>query len=362
MTWLPLLLGDSSPSLRLLVLKELLNKSEDDEEVKELEYLQSKDPLVQDLLKIQNEDGSWNTFETLGLTMANPILNTTQALCRLAYLGLSKEHPTIQKAAEYLFSFQLESGAWPAVVNASMALWMKETRKKSTEPYIEHTFHGKVISPGLTGFPLRALAMCGYATDSRAEKAYNFLLSLRSPDGSWPTYITPKGEIGYQLVGYRKMPNSQYGCRTNTTVILNCLAFHPIHKNSEPAKKALDLLLARETKERHHLGFEIAKMVGIEPAKGYLTYYGRFDIALILDLCWRIGATADDPRVADLIEYLKQTQGAYGLWEYLPKPQASRWITFDILRSLSKIDKTGDWISRQPRTKYASYPKKPKRY
>ena len=36
MTWIPLLLGDSSPSLRLLVLKELLNKGEDDNEVQEL--------------------------------------------------------------------------------------------------------------------------------------------------------------------------------------------------------------------------------------------------------------------------------------------------------------------------------------
>ena len=362
MTWIPLLLGDPSPSLRLLVLQELLHKDENDSEFQELKKNQLKDPLISELLKFQRKDGSWESTEILGLTMANPILNTSQAMCRLAYLGLDKKHPAIQKAAEYLFSFQLESGAWPGVVNASMALWMKETSKKSTEPYFTHSDLGNVIAPGLTGFPLRSLAMCGYAKDDRAEKAYEFLLTLLSPDGSWPYIISPEGETGYQAVGYRKMPNSRYGCRTNTSVVLNCFAYHPKRRNSKNAKKALDLLLARETRERQHLGFEVARMIGTEAAHGFLTYYARFDVAMILDLCWRIGATKEDPRVKDLIKYIQETQGEHGIWTYEPKPQVSRWVTFDILRSLSKIDETGEWISTQPRTKYRSYPRKPKRY
>ncbi len=362
MTWIPLLLGDPSPSLRLLVLQELLKKDENDIEFQELKKNQLKDPLISELLKFQQKDGSWVNAEILGLTMANPILNTSQAMCRLAYLGLDKKHQAIQKAAEYLFSFQLKSGAWPGIVNASMALWMKETSKKSTEPYFTHPHHGNVIAPGLTGFPLRSLAMCGYATDPRAEKAYDYLLTLLSPDGSWPYMISPEGEIGYQVVGYRKMPNSRYGCRTNTSVVLNCFAYHSDRKNSNQAMKALDLLLARETRERQHLGFEVARMIGVESAHGFLTYYARFDVAMIIDLCWRIGATREDPRVENLIKYIQETQGKHGIWIYEPKPQVSRWVTFDILRSLSKIDETGDWITTQPRTKYRSYPRKPKRY
>jgi len=67
-------------------------------------------------------------------------------------------------------------------------------------------------------------------------------------------------------------------------------------------------------------------------------------------------------RVADLVSYLEDTQGSYGLWEYQPKPEASRWITYDILYSLSQLDEERDWISTEPRTKYKSYPRKPKRY
>ena len=362
MTWLPLLLGDSSPSLRLLILRELLHKEDTDPEVIELKELQANDPLIVELLKFQQKNGSWKGIDSLGLAMANPILNTTQALCRLAYLGYNKDHPAVAKAAEYLFSFQLNSGAWPGVVNASMALWMKETTKKSTEPYFEHSQHGKLISPGLTGFPLRSLAMCGYAKDPRSEKAYDFLLTLLTPDGAWPYMISPDGDIGYEAVGYRRMPNSRYGCRSNTSVVLNSFAYHPERRYSEEVQRALDLLLARETRERQNLGFEVARMIGTESAHGFLTYYARFDVAMILDLCWRIGATKEDPRVADLIKYILEIQGNYGLWEYEPKPQASRWVTFDILRSLSKIDETGDWFTLQPRTRYESYPKKPKRH
>jgi hypothetical protein len=48
MTWLPLLLADPSPALRMLVLRELFNRPEDDAEVRELTALRETDPLVTD--------------------------------------------------------------------------------------------------------------------------------------------------------------------------------------------------------------------------------------------------------------------------------------------------------------------------
>ena len=59
MTWAPLLLGDRSPSLRLLVLRELLGREEDDPEVIELREIQGEDPLVTSLIELQSPDGSW---------------------------------------------------------------------------------------------------------------------------------------------------------------------------------------------------------------------------------------------------------------------------------------------------------------
>ena len=85
-------------------------------------------------------------------------------------------------------------------------------------------------------------------------------------------------------------------------------------------------------------------------------------LSVVLDLCWRVGASLDDERVADLAEYVWGEQGTYGLWEYVLRPQVSRWVTFDLLRSLSRLGAEhpgqlgGDWQSSEPRTPFQPYP------
>jgi hypothetical protein len=82
----------------------------------------------------------------------------------------------------------------------------------------------------------------------------------------------------------------------------------------------------------------------------------------MLDLSWRIGANISDERIADQVEFIKQLQGAYGLWEYPRHPEVSRWVTFDLLRSLSRLDTETDWLSLEPRTPFQPYPKRPRRF
>jgi hypothetical protein len=100
----------------------------------------------------------------------------------------------------------------------------------------------------------------------------------------------------------------------------------------------------------------------VEPPRGAFTYFKRYDAAQILDLSWRIGANLDDPRVSALVDFVQELQGPYGLWEYARHPEASRFITYDLLRSLSKFDQETDWFSMEPRTPFQAYPKKPKRF
>jgi hypothetical protein len=103
-------------------------------------------------------------------------------------------------------------------------------------------------------------------------------------------------------------------------------------------------------------------MIGLEPMSGYFTHFAKFDLGFLLNLCWRIEASLEDDRISDLLDFIFDLQGPYGLWEYLPYPQASRWVTFDILRSLSQLDKTTDWISLEPRTPFKAYSKRDKRF
>jgi hypothetical protein len=344
MTWLPLLLADPSPSLRLLVLRELLHRAPDDPEVLELQALQRDDPLVRGLVDLQAADGHWEPARLAGNFPGGALHTTACALIRLGTLGLDGGDPVVARAAQYLFSLQQPDGSWPLV-----------------ETYQAEEGEEDVASmPLQTALPLAGLAACGYAADPRAEQGYVWLLTQRLEDGAWPTGWKEGNYRG--VAGYRRLPHSRWGCRSNTTAALICLAYHPQRRSGTETRRALDLLLGRETHEQHHLGFETARRIGLEPSSGYLTYFARFDPALVLELCWRIGATLQDGRVADMAAFVRGLQGPYGLWAYPRYPQAARWVSFDLLRSLARLDERGDWVSLEPRTPFQTYVRRPRRY
>jgi hypothetical protein len=341
--WLPLLLADPSPNLRRLVLRELLGRPATDPEVCELEALRDADPLVHDLLALQEADGSWLAREGGGDAWRG-IRTTAQALVSLGYLGLGPEHPAVQRGADYLFAQQEADGSWP--------LPRSKAEREFREAYS--------VIPLQTGIPLRALAAAGYATNPHSERAYEWLLGQGLADGGWPSG-TKAGKHVFPG-GYRRLAHSRFGCRTNTTFAVAALALHPTRRTSAAARRGLDLLLAHETLQAHALGYEVARTVGVERAGGFFTYFARYDAGLILDLCWRVGASLEDERVAEMVDWVKGLQGACGLWTYAAHPEVSRWVTFGLLRSLSRIEARSDWVSQEPRTPFQPYPKRRKRY
>jgi hypothetical protein len=345
MTCAALLLADPSPCLRLHVLRELLQRPDGDPEINELTKLMDEDPVSASLLRLQLSDGSWKETSASGGPRSERHITTSRALTTLGFVGYGPEHPAVKRGVEYLFSRQRHDGSWPLPGN-----WKRE----------EPTAKGYTMIPLQTAIPLRAIAACGFATDPRAERAYEWLLSQVLEDGSWPT--GKAGDVYGRVAGYRRLPHSRWGCRSNTTASLICLALHPVRKAGSAASRALDMLLTRETRERADMGFEVARIVGVEKASGFLTYHAKFDMAFVLSLCWRIGADKSDERIRELMEYVTKQQGKYGLWEYLPHLEASRWVTFDILRSLLRLDKSTEWLTTEPRTPFSPYPRRPKRY
>ncbi|HDZ17737.1 hypothetical protein LCGC14_0626810 [marine sediment metagenome] len=266
------------------------------------------------------------------------------ALQRLGYLGFDLKKTFIQKGAEFIFSQQQEDGSW---------LMPGKNQLVDEEK-------GYQMMPIQTAIPLLGLVMCGYGEDKRAEQAYKWLISKLLDDGAWPVDIA-SGNYG-GIAGYRRLAHSRWGCRSNTTAVLTCLAYHPKRRISEEAKRALDLILGTDMKLRTNLGFLIARLIGLEKSIGRITYMAKFDIGHILNLCWRVEASVKDSRIAEFVEFIKSEQGPYGLWEYINHPQATRWLTFDLLRSLFKLETQEDWISLELRTPFRSYPKKIKRF
>ena len=346
MTWT--LLVDPSPSLRLLVLRDLLGRPDDDAEIMDLTELQASDPYINRFLALQNEDGSFRGGEGGGGILGS-IRLTAQALMGLGYFGLGPGNPAVIRAAEFIFAQQNPDGGFPLVTQGAV---MDGGQLDEDVKY-----H---MIPLQTALPLLGLAWAGFATDPRAEWAYDWLLKEELKGGGWPS-----GRHADQYVfagGYRRLAHSKFGCRTNTTAAVSALALHPTRRTSESARRGLDLLLAHGHQQAQNLGFEVARIIGVEPPRGAFTYFKRYDVAQILDLSWRIGAGLEDQRVAAYVDFVTELRGPYGLWEYSRHPEVSRWVTFDLLRSLSKLDQESGWFSMEPRTPFQAYPKRQKRY
>ena len=266
----------------------------------------------------------------------------------LAMVSMYRQVIACERIREQVFSGKKEPiifgkpNEWVALLIQALKLTAQGENTKSQQLRIR-AFDAAEITSGLIN-----------------EQAFEWLISKRLDDGAWPVGIA-SGNYG-GIAGYRRLAHSRWGCRSNTTAVLTCLAYHPKRRISEEAKRALDLILGTDMKLRSNLGFLIARLIGLEKSIGRITFMAKFDIAHILNLCWRVEASVKDSRIAEFVEFIKSEQGPYGLWEYINHPQATRWLTFDLLRSLSKLETQEDWISLEPLTPFRSYPKKIKRF
>lgn len=314
-----LLLGDRSPALRARVLAELLDVPEDDPEYADLAARRLTDADTLDLLATRPAD-----FQESVLLLA-----------RLGHLGLDRSHPRVAELHERVLAEQRADGAFP------LTLFRTDDRYS--------------MIPLQASIPLRALAAVGAATDPRAERAYDWLVDQRLPDGSWPTGLVA-GQPG-GVPAYRRLPGSP-GCRANTQAALAALVLHPGRAGSEPARRAVDLLLRRETRDEWALGTEISRMHGRERAAGFISHHARFDLAFVLDLASRTGISSADARIGDLTAFLRGLRGAGGLWEHPSHPDLGRWLTLSLSVSLRRLDRAlarGDsWAGEGPRLAFRS--------
>jgi len=342
-----LLLGDPSPSLQWRAAVELEGIPGDDDDVRASRAEIRESAEVRSLLARLEAAG--DRPQAAGYL-----------LCQLAYLGY--RGPELPAAVDAIFAHQQPDGSWP--------LWLdddndqparKPTRKAQPPPA---RADGPRFITMQTVVPLRGIAAAGFATDPRAERAYEWLLRERLPDGSWPS--GPKADLGGP--GRPAPPEKDYrrltrgaGCRSATTGVAACFALHPERRRSDAARIGVDHLLARETRDQSAIGWEVSRLVGLERALGQVTFYVTCDLAFVLELASRCGVSADDRRVRDLVTWLETLRGPYGLWEHHAHPQLSRWLTFDLECSLRRLA-DGDWIGNEEPAGFTPYKRGRRRY
>lgn len=305
---IPLLLTSPSSHLRLLVLKNLMGKDSNDHEVKELVKLAGKDKIITDILQMQNEDGS---FRTDTITATGSILQATSiALVKLGFLGFSFNDLPVYKAAEFLMNSQGKDGGWKLEIAND-----------------EEGNYDMV--PLQTAFPLLGLAAVGLCKHKLAEKGYEWLLTKQLKDGAWPTG-TASGNYGY-VAKYRKLENSQFGCRSNTTCALLAFSYHPGYIKNKNMELALNHILENQKFERHNFGFNLARLINIEPSQGYFTYFAQNDVLLSYTLIKRFKINEKESKVAKILDFVNSLKNPVGLWEYINNPMVNHWLTYYIL-------------------------------
>ena len=343
-----LLFGDPYPSLRWRAAVELLAATDDDDDVK--------------TWRAEIDDSDLIGALVAQLAAARRPQSAGYLLCQLSYLGY--RGPELATAVDTIFAHQQPDGSWPVSPDGDDGTDRPaRSSKRGAQP-------GSVPSDGprfitmQTAVPLRGVAAAGFATDARAEAAYEWLVGARLPDGSWPSGA--KADLGGP--GRPSPPEKDYrrltrgdGCRSATTGAVACLALHPERARSEAARIGVDHLLARETRDASTLGWEVSRLVGLERALGGITFYVTFDLAFVLDLASRCGVSSEDRRVHDLVGYLEALRGPYGLWQHPVHPQLSRWLTFDIECSLRRLA-DGDWIGNEEPAAFTPYKRGRRRY
>jgi hypothetical protein len=342
-----LLLGDPSPSLRWRTAVELEAASDDDVEV--MAWRAEVDGSEDIRMLVARLEAAKGNPRTAGYL-----------LCQLAYLGY--RGPARADAVEEIFAHQLPDGSWsdPLADGDAAAAGAMAGR---THPPASPTDGPRFVTMQ-TVVPLRGIAAAGFATDPRAEHAYEWLLGVRLPDGSWPA--GPKADLG--RAGRRSLPEPEYrrltrgeGCRSATTGAVACLSLHPNRRRSEGARVGVDHLLARETRDASTLGWEVARLVGLERAMGQVTFYATFDLAFIVDLASRCGVSPQDRRLRELAAHLETLRGPYGLWQHPTHPQLSGWLTFDLESSLRRLV-DGDWKGNEEPASFTPYQHGRRRY
>ncbi|MFF0344344.1 hypothetical protein [Kribbella sp. NPDC004875] len=311
----PLLLGDPSPSLRWRVARELEGADDNDAEVvawrAEIDRSTEIEGLTAELAAAADQPST-----------------AAYLLCRLAHLGY--RGPAAATAVEHLFSLQQPNGSWSP----------PPSLRAGSDP---GSSDGPRFVTMQTVVPLRGIAAAGFATDPRAERAYEWLLAVRLVDGSWPS--GPKADLG--LAGHPAPPEKAYrrlpqglGCRSATTGAAACLALHPDRCHSEAARTGVSHLLARESRDTSTVGWEISRLLGLEPAMGQVTFYATTDPAFLLELASSCGFNTQDPLVETLATHLESLRGPYGLWEHPTHPQLSAWLSLNLESTLRHLEPT----------------------
>lgn len=284
---LPKLLAWENPTFAYFVQRDLLEAS-----VVPVESLW-KAKEAQKLMRSQQPEGSWRYPSK----SYNPetgtnydLLETFRNLRVLVEMyGFHRDHPTLKRAAEYVFSCQTEEGDIRGIIGNQYM------------PY----YHGAI---------LELLIKAGYADDARVEKGLTWLLSMRQDDGGWivPAQMVPaKDKTSEFWLGDPLPPDpSRPHAHLTTGMVLRAFAIHPTYKQRPKVIAAGEALKSRF--------FKADKYNDRRASRYWLKFQYPFwwsNLLTALDSLSRLGFHQQDADIAEGLAWFVENQSEDGLWE-----------------------------------------------
>ncbi len=275
-------------------------------------------PPVQRIMHKQQPDGSWRPSGKKPTIYPENHYELVETWRNLRILveryELTTQHPTVEKASEYLFRFQTPEG---------------DIRGMLANQYTTY----------YTGAMLAVLIKAGYADDPRVSKGMDWLLSMRQNDGGWTIPILTRGysqtQINQLTATYAQPvePDKSLPFSHNwTDMALRPFAAHHTRRSSKQAHKAADLLKSAFFQPDYYTSYKDAR------------YWVRFmfwwpNLLTALETLLQLGYTIHDPDIQNGLSWLTENQQPNGLWrlDYCKKakekPSAEQyWLALRIVR------------------------------
>ena len=270
------------------------------------------------IINKQQEDGNWRYSAWKAKLNEPENYNLLETYRQLGFLvekyGFSKDHESIEKAAEYVFSCQTNEG---------------DIRG----------FYGTQYSPNYTAATTELLIKAGYGDDRRIEKIVNWLLSMRQDDGGWAIAMRTNNAKYLDVVNNpitfepnKKKPFSHMV----TGIVLRAFAAHSEFRHREEVKLAGDLLSSRFFKSDIY-----ADRRGVEYWTKLSFPFWWTDIVSSLDSLSYLGFTTSHPQIKLALKFLIDKQSESGKWDLkLLKTEdqnLSLWINLAICRIFKRF-------------------------
>ena len=311
---MPPLLGSTNQAIPHFAKHDLL-----DEQVLPIEQLWNLCNLDKQYFKRQRANGSWEYsggIKSLRTKDSYDQFETYRILAELVdKYGLDRQHLSISRAAEYLFSFQTEEGDFRGI-------------------------YGNQYTPNYSAAITELLVKAKYDSDPRIKKAFRWLLSIRQDDGGWA--------IPMRTVGMKYDRKSLYADNVQpdrsrpfshmvTGIVIRAFAAHEKYCKAKEAMVAGELVASRF--------FARDKYPDRQSPNFWTSFSFPFwftDLLSSLDSLSKLGFSSEHVQIARALNWFRINQHKGGSWKlYLlkgrNKAELELWTSLAICRVFKRF-------------------------